>query len=153
MHAGLAPTDRVLLHVVEMCCLNETLTGVYLTEMLHRATHVTARAAVESLLEDEIDHGRVGWAYLASRLRAETAKPLAAALPTLLDRAIGPVIAEAARAPESDEPALEAHAWLGRNAAATLYREALENVIFAGFETLGVDVGPLRAHARARGWS
>ena len=55
-----SPRDRVLLHVVEMCCMSETLTGVYFTEMLARTTDVVAREAIESLLEDEIDHGRVG---------------------------------------------------------------------------------------------
>lgn len=41
-HEGLSDSDRVLLHVVEMCCLSETLTGVYLTEMLAR--HPPGRA-------------------------------------------------------------------------------------------------------------
>src|SRR5262249_10988206 len=55
-HPGATPADRALYHVVEMCCLNETLTGVYLTESLAEAVHPTMRAVLESLLEDEIDH-------------------------------------------------------------------------------------------------
>jgi hypothetical protein len=49
-----------------MCCLSETITGVYFTEMVGRATQPTARAALESSLEDEIDHGRIGCAARAT---------------------------------------------------------------------------------------
>jgi hypothetical protein len=59
MHEGATRAERVLYHVVEMCCLSETLTGVYFTEMIARTTDPVAREAVESLLEDEVDHGRV----------------------------------------------------------------------------------------------
>src|SRR5437773_2319643 len=65
-HASASVAECALLHVVEMCCLSETFTGVYLTEMLARATNGAARGALESLLEDEIDHGRAGWAHLAA---------------------------------------------------------------------------------------
>src|SRR5262249_24851348 len=35
-YPGAPPEARTLFHVVEMCCLSETFTGVYLTEMLAR---------------------------------------------------------------------------------------------------------------------
>jgi hypothetical protein len=71
-HATVNAKTRVLLHVVEMCCLSETLTAVFFAEMVSRATHSAARAVVESLLEDEIDHSRVGWAYLATQKHHST---------------------------------------------------------------------------------
>ena len=43
-----------------------------LTEHFARTTDRVAREAIESLLEDEIDHGRVGWAYLAERVRGRS---------------------------------------------------------------------------------
>jgi len=36
MHEGKDESTRVLLHVTEMCCLNETFTGFCFTEMLAR---------------------------------------------------------------------------------------------------------------------
>jgi len=86
-HDGLDARTRVLLHMVEMCCLSETLTGVFFTEMIARASNTAARTVVESLLEEEIDHGRVGWAYLATR--RESLGGLAEALPSMLDRTFG----------------------------------------------------------------
>jgi hypothetical protein len=144
MHSGATPADRVLCHVVEMCCLSETLTGVYFTEMLARTTDGVARDAVESLLEDEIDHGRVGWAYLASRAREGALGALSEALPAMMKRTFGPVLASP-RAASRDDPALEVCAYLGPAAAAEVYRRALRDVILPGFELLGVDLRPTRA--------
>jgi hypothetical protein len=36
------------------------MAGVYFTDMIARTTDPVARGAVESLLEDEVHHGRVG---------------------------------------------------------------------------------------------
>jgi hypothetical protein len=154
MHEGARPTDRVLLHMVEMCCLSETLTGVYLTEMLARTTDPMARAAVESLLEDEVDHGRVGWGYLAERAQEGRGSlaVLSAALPPMLERTFARVLDAASRASDDDDPALERLAHLGPRAGGDVYRAALRDVIFPGFAALGVEVAASRALAESRGW-
>jgi hypothetical protein len=136
-HAGLKPETRVLLHVVEMCCLSETITGVYFTEMLARTTDSVVRTAIESLLEDEIDHGRVGWAYLATRARAGRVDGLAEALPALLDRTVGRTLRDLAGALD-DDASWSAFGWLGRSSGTATVRRALQEVILPGFETLGV---------------
>ncbi len=156
LHAGVPERERSLLHVVEMCCFNETFTGAFFSKMLETTTDPTARATVESLLEDEIDHGRVGWAYLASAARQKWGLlTVSNALPALLERTVAKVIApRAKRKPsERDDPALEAFAYLGPRAATRVYRETLADVILPGLETLGVDVTGARTLARARGWS
>jgi hypothetical protein len=127
-----------------MCCLSETITGVYFTEMLGRATQPTARAALESLLEDEIDHGRVGWAYLSTRARDARLDGLAAALPALLERTVGRALRVADRSHE-DDAEMESYGWLGRTTAMTTIRRALREVIVPGFETLGVDLSVARS--------
>lgn len=139
-HPDADPATRVLLHVVEMCCFSETFTGVYLGEMHARATESVARALLESLLEDEIDHGRAGWAYVAERARDGRLGGLAEALPALVARTTAGVLGASA---EDDDPALEAHGWLGRTAAAAVYRRALSEVILPGFEAVGLDVTSL----------
>ena len=146
------PEERALLHVVEMCCLNETFTGAYFTEMIERTTDPLARAAVESLLEDEIDHGRVGWAYLAAARRDGYAGILDTARPALLLETVKPVMDEAAAYPDSDDPEKEAHAYLGTRAARAIYSRTLERVILPGFEAIGVDTRPSRALAEREGW-
>jgi len=153
-HAGANAADRALLHVVEMCCLSETLTGVYFTEMLARTTDPVAREAIESLLEDEIDHGRVGWAYLAERTHERSAGALAAALPAMLDRTFRGVLGGAREAATRvDDARLETCAYLGPRVAADVYARALRDVILPGFEQLGVDLAPSRALLRERRWT
>jgi hypothetical protein len=150
MHPQVGPLDRVTFHVVEMCCLGETLTGVVLTEMLARTREPIARCAIESLLEDEIDHGRVGWAYLATRAGGRRLSQLASALPGMFVRTLRGVVA----APSShDEPGWESYGYLGERARAEACLRATRDVILPGFVRLGVDVAAARELLRARQWS
>jgi len=126
--------------------------GVYFTEMLARTTDPVAREAIESLLEDEIDHGRVGWAYLAERARARSTEGLAEALPAMLTRTLRGVLGAKVPAQE-DDPRLEACGYLGARAGVEVYTRAVHDVILPGFETLGVDLGPARALLRDRDWA
>ncbi|MBK6692965.1 MAG: hypothetical protein IPG50_12310 [Myxococcales bacterium] len=65
-HKGASPALRDTLYVVGQCVLNETTAGVFLESCLEVAEGELARAALRELLSDEIEHGRLGWAYLAS---------------------------------------------------------------------------------------
>jgi len=65
-HRGASPELRDTLHVVGQCVLNETTATAFLETCSAHATGKLARAALRELLSDEIDHGRVGWAYLAT---------------------------------------------------------------------------------------
>ena len=65
-HRGASPELRDVLHIVGQCVLNETTASAFLEVCLARATGAVARHALRELLSDEIDHGRIGWAYLAS---------------------------------------------------------------------------------------
>ena len=46
--------------------LNETTASAFLEVCVARAEAPLAKAALRELLSDEIDHGRIGWAHLAS---------------------------------------------------------------------------------------
>jgi hypothetical protein len=65
-HAGASPELRDTLFVVGQCLLNETTAGAFLEACLEHAQGQLARAALQELLSDEIDHGRIGWAELAA---------------------------------------------------------------------------------------
>jgi hypothetical protein len=155
-HAGSPSEARNLCHVVEMCCLSETFTGVFLTEMLARIpagrAGGTPRMAVESLLEDEIDHGRVGWAFLAARARDKKLEGLAEALPAMLDRTMAWVFDWCREKPQEDRPELEAVGYLGSKASDAIFRRTLKDVILPGFEECNVDVRLAREHAASKGW-
>jgi hypothetical protein len=142
LHEEHDAATRVLLHVVEMCCLGETLTGVFFTDMHGRASDPTARVVVESLLEDEIDHGRVGWAYLATRAREGRLQGLREALPSMIDRTIGRAFRKAQ--PVADDEAMEVFGYVRDAACPAICCRALRDVIVPGFETLGVDLACAR---------
>jgi hypothetical protein len=65
-HRGASPELRDTLHIVGQCVFNETTAGAYLETSLALAKGELARCALRELLSDEIDHGRIGWAHLAS---------------------------------------------------------------------------------------
>ena len=76
-HAAASPALRDTLFVVGQCVLNETTASAFLEVCLVHARGAVARSALRELLSDEIDHGRIGWAHLASLdgpTRAEVAR-------------------------------------------------------------------------------
>jgi hypothetical protein len=154
LHAEASPRDRALYHIVEMCCLSETFTGVYLTEALAQTVHPTMRGVLESLLEDEIDHGRVGWTHLAGHARGNAAAlvGLSRALPDMLDRTAGRVLRGIVAEPEPDVAARRVLGHLANDACADLFKRTLREVILPGFDALGVDILPAQARIRAEGW-
>jgi len=64
-HAGASAELRDTLHIVGQCILNETTATAFLETCLAHATGTLARHSLRELLSDEVDHGRIGWAYLA----------------------------------------------------------------------------------------
>jgi hypothetical protein len=65
-HRGAPPELRDTLFVVGHCLFNETTASAFLEASLRYAMSPLAVSALRELLSDEIDHGRIGWAHLAS---------------------------------------------------------------------------------------
>jgi hypothetical protein len=65
-HSQATPELRDTLFIVGQCILNETTAGAFLETCLEQAEGILAKSALRELLSDEIDHGRIGWAHLAS---------------------------------------------------------------------------------------
>jgi hypothetical protein len=65
-HRCASPELRDTLFVVGQCVLNETTASAYLEACLVHAEGPVATAALRELLSDEIDHSRIGWAWLAA---------------------------------------------------------------------------------------
>lgn len=76
-HRGASPELRDTLFVVGQCVLNETTASAFLETCFAHAEGTLAKNALRELLGDEIEHGRMGWTYLASvndRTRAEVSQ-------------------------------------------------------------------------------
>ena len=63
---GASAEDERMLRVVAMCSINETMACSFLELCLAGATVPHVREAIREVLEDEIRHARIGWAYLGS---------------------------------------------------------------------------------------
>lgn len=64
-HEGASPALRYTLFVVGQCVLNETTASTFLESCLEHSRGALARTALRELLSDEVEHGRLGWSYLA----------------------------------------------------------------------------------------
>ena len=72
--AGASEPLRRILHVIGMSCLNETTGSAFLEVCRDGARGPLVCTALHELLTDEIDHARLGWAFVATldaRTRAE----------------------------------------------------------------------------------
>ena len=87
--AGLSPRRRALYRAVALSCVTETFSTALLLEMRRLATDGQVHATVQRILRDEIDHSRLGWAYLAWVAAREDVSWLSAHLPGMLREAIG----------------------------------------------------------------
>jgi hypothetical protein len=137
---------RATLLVVAMCCINETLACAILEGQLARATSPLTRAALQTVLADEIDHARAGWAHLATPyVTAQMKETIAAGwLPRLLNARLGDLVEEDAPFPGEQFPE---HGILTRAARKQIVVTALDDVVFEGFARAGIDP------ASARHWA
>lgn len=148
-HPPTAPLDappRLVpaLAVVSLSCVQETLGGIFLELCLASTTGALARAALRELLADEIDHGRIGWAYLAG-LPAPTQSALGPHLPAVLDRCLA---AWRSRITEVSGFSAPAHGCPDPTKVEPALLEGLRDVVLPGFEHVGLDAKPAQDWAR-----
>lgn len=61
---GLSPLQRANELVVRLCCVGETFSLPMLAGSQRAATHPLTRAVLARIVEDEANHGDLGWLYL-----------------------------------------------------------------------------------------
>lgn len=127
-----------LLQVVGMCSINETMACSFLELCLRGATAAPVREGLRSVLEDEIRHARIGWAYLGSPDVGEAERRLVALwlLPMLRAQWSG-WRAQIATLPDGERVA---HGCPGRDAIERAARASIGDLVLPGFERAGVDV-------------
>lgn len=129
--SDVAPALRFLLH----CALNETIAVAYLRQCLREARSVLVRAALRELLHDEVDHSRVGWAYVATVVAQPTIRDsLCRELPALLD-----TVRSAWCEPENDSGCPLGHGGLSELGTRAVTEEALRTLILPGLARFGVE--------------
>ncbi len=142
-HRGASPRVLLTLYVVGQCVFNETTATVYLEMCLRHAESATARRALGELCSDDIDHARIGWAYLSSLDRSDRL----AVRPWLLQLAKGN-IREWRRA--GGPRATPKHAEYGvpsREAVESAIRVAMRELTIPGLHRVGLHAPALSAWA------
>ena len=135
-HPGAAPELLPHLHVVGLCCINETLAAGFLEACLEEADAPLVAAVQREHLADDVEHARVGWAHLASdAVDDATRRGVQQMLPRLLraNRSVwGKAIAEL---PEAGVPG---HGYPPRKRLLEAIDETLRSVVVPGFRHVGI---------------
>jgi hypothetical protein len=145
----IAPRDlgirqRVLYEVVAACCIAETESLSVLTTLLDHVQGGRLRRVLRELAADEVGHGRLGWAHLASEhARGETAF-LGPFVPAMLEGNAAPDLFLVAPADRENAALLE-HGVVPHALKREVFVRTLEDVVFPGLAAFGVDPAPARA--------
>jgi hypothetical protein len=125
---------RAALHLVALSCLNETIATVRLGETLGETESPVVKSAIRAILEDEMEHARVGWAHLASTHVTPAMKSeIAWRLPAMVRVSIAGTISENGALPEMPEHGLPPLDSTKRVAAA-----AVRDAVAPGFAAVDV---------------
>lgn len=129
---------RRALFVVGQCALNETFASAYLDAAYRGARSPLARAVLRELLADEVDHARLGWAYLHTldeQLRRELSEWL---VPLTVCN-----LREWRRIDLPEDDVLAAHGVPPREVALRALEEAVHELLVPGFRHVGLDTRAL----------
>lgn len=140
---GLSAEQSLAYEVVAQCCISETESMATLVTLLDAASDAHLRKVLQELARDEVQHARLGWAYLSwARNRLDLAF-LAPWLPGMAAGTAGPQMFEPGP-PEAEDPLLLRSGVVPQSQRRRVYLETLDSVVIPGFEEFGVDVEPLR---------
>jgi hypothetical protein len=140
----LTPEQRLAYEVVAQSCVAETQSTATLVTLLDAAQDPRLKSVLQELTRDEVQHARLGWAYLAwaqSRMDLHFLEPL---LPGMISGSAGPEIFTDGPTESEDERLLRVGV-IPRSRRRRLYLETLQSVVLPGFEAHGLNTGPVRA--------
>lgn len=120
------------LHVVLSSCISESIATAFLRVCLAQAESASVRSALRSILEDEIGHARLGWAYLAT-LAEEEKREVGRAIPALIRTG-----RDAWLATETPPDRPRGHGSLSRADLESVVSDAIANLVMPGFAHLGI---------------
>jgi hypothetical protein len=129
---------QATLHLVAMSCLNETIACTRLLEAMQMTQSKSAKCALRTILTDEVQHARAGWAHLASNhVTPAIKREIAARIPELVAASLKSLIDENASITTE-----EFSAWglpsvtVARGHA----QQAIRDVVMPGFEHMDITV-------------
>jgi hypothetical protein len=145
---------QVMREALHLSVGSETFSAVLLAEKLERAQDPVVRDVLGVVLADELHHARMGWAFLATLVGADSAA--ASGARSFLNGELGPLLDDLEAAmfgnpvdlgepslPPADEAAAIGHGYTPRRDEYRLFTAALHEVWIPGFAGLGLDTAGL----------
>ncbi|MBX3272220.1 MAG: diiron oxygenase [Sandaracinaceae bacterium] len=133
-HAGADAELVKHLHVVGLCCVNETLAAGFLEACLEATDAPDVRELARQHLADEVRHARVGWAHLAW-VDAATRRAIGGFVPRMLTANVARWTRRLHIMPRAGFPGLGVPA---RARALASLEETVREVVLPGFAAVGV---------------
>ena len=131
---AIAPEHARALHVIVQCCVQETLAAAYLERAFAAAEVALPRAALRVLFGDEIDHGRIGYAF-AETLSTSERTALRAPVATLLEVCVATWRERARALPTAAAPE---HGVLAASTIEQCVRDAAQRLVRPGLSRAGL---------------
>lgn len=138
---GVAPRLRAALHVVNLCCISETIASAFVEACLADCEGETLRDVHGRHLADEIRHARIGWGHVAS-LSLDERGTIASRLPELLRVQVS---AWESRIGELPEQGVRGHGYPPRAVLLRVVHDAVRDLVLPGFEYVEIDCTKARA--------
>ena len=140
---GLSAEQSLTYEVVAQSCISETESMATLVTLLDAATDEHLRTVLHELARDEVQHARLGWAYLSWVRNRVDLSFLSSWLPSMAAGTAGPEMFQPGP-PEAEDETLLRSGVVPRGERRRVYLETLESVVIPGFAEFGVNTGPLR---------
>lgn len=136
---GLDEREALLYEVVALCCVTESLSAALLLTMVEQATDRFAGDAMRSILRDEVQHARIGWAHLAAEHQLGARDVVGPHLPAILATTVNEELFSL-RPEHENQDELGGLGSLSRQDAARIFTETMQAVVFPGLQRFGVDI-------------
>jgi hypothetical protein len=130
---------RLLYEVVALSCVTETLSTALLGALVERARDSVAKVTLHSILRDEVEHSRLGWAYLAEEHARGAPDCVSESLGAMLSSTLSDELFGASSNANELDRALAGLGSLERAERLRIVRETLNAVVFPGLERFGID--------------
>jgi hypothetical protein len=140
----------VLYEVVALSCMTETLSTVVLAELVAQARDPVCRHAMHTILRDEVNHSRLGWAFLAEEHARGTGDCVGRYLPRMLEATVGEELFSTEIRPDPKLTELAGLGALELGDRQRMVRDTLQGVVFPGLERFGVETSLGRHWLEAR---
>lgn len=142
--SALDASDRFLYEMVAFCCVTESVNAAMLLAVRERVTAPDVRETVVAILRDEVQHSKLGWAYLAHTAAATDVAWLGEWIPRMLH---GAGVEEVFVADDGrrDGARLAAYGELSLSDRIAIFRGVMRDVVLPGLERAGVPCTEARA--------